>query len=58
MTENDVKDFDLIKHFYKKIQINQMKNVYLSNQNYRCRNLDSSDIKAYAWEYNKERKKF
>ena len=28
-----------------------MKNVYLSN-------FDSSDIKAYAWEYNKERKKF
>ena len=34
-----------------KTQINRMKNVYLSN-------FDSSDIEAYAWEYNKERKKF
>ena len=42
----------------EKIKINQIENVYLSKQINRCRNFDSSDIEAYAWEYNKERKKF
>ena len=43
----DVRDIYVIFEWDEKwkMQINQMKNVYLSNQNYWCRNLDSSDIR-------------
>ena len=53
----DVRDIYVISQWDEKwkMQINQMKNVYLSNQNYRCRNLDSSDIEAYTWKYYKGR---
>ena len=56
----DVRDIYVIFEWDEqwKMQINQMKNVYLSKEIYRCRNIDYLDIEAYAWEYNKERKKF